>query len=524
MADGESAGQDAEQGGAGGTRDIVDRLIDPGASIERRLGRADAHDLRVARLTSVHALPPAPVRQNPTHQFKSETLRGMHFPAPMLNQPGIGPAPALLPGDGPRGGVDAGGVDWAEAEGRAVLDDVDEALDACLGSVSSAHFRSCGGDGGVPTGGTEAGAEGGTVPEGGTARSVGALSGGDGASGDGAGREPPPLWLEENMLVAEMASLGPALGGSPLSFGEPPPWLVKAAVRGCRTIDDVAARTSLEHHGPIDALTADAALLAEYNRWLLHASRRAEYLKERALEARREAAVAEDRERHAARGAALQQAAWAQRGLAQAERRNVARMKTLEARREKREAAARRADARLREARWAGHVAALHSEVADLPEEIKHARAVVTHNKRVGAQTLRAAAGAIERRKGELQQQREAEARAIRDRVRASSMVVVPGDVATAIHYHQQASATPRVKGARSFRVMSNPDSVLTREQPAALSRAGADGTLTRSRSGVLSRSSSPSPGGARSARPTVPSGGSGQREYAEGEAPALEC
>ena len=56
-----------------------------------------------------------------------------------------------------------------------------------------------------------------------------------------------------------------------LTFGaSPPAWLVAAAEAGCRSLDELGAASSLEQcGGPIDALRADPALLAEYGRWLL---------------------------------------------------------------------------------------------------------------------------------------------------------------------------------------------------------------------------------------------------------------
>ena len=59
------------------------------------------------------------------------------------------------------------------------------------------------------------------------------------------------------------------LRSTAFAFGEPPAWLVRAAAAGCRSLADLAARSSLEQHdGPIDALSQEPALLAEFNRWL----------------------------------------------------------------------------------------------------------------------------------------------------------------------------------------------------------------------------------------------------------------
>jgi len=443
----------------------LDQLVDPSERVDRRLGVSDAHDLRVARLTSINALPPPPQRVNTTHQFK----HGLHPVSARLfyGESHASPGGGLRGEPGPRG--EAGPAAPAFYETSSDSDDEEGEVDeAELEALDTApHFASCG--------------------FGGAFSSSGAHSSGDG--GEEASCE---QWHAE-VSHAHDASMASALTAEMASFqskafgGCPPGWLVEAALHGCHTLDQVAATTSLEHQGPIDALSADASTLAEYNRWLLAASKRIDYLKERSLEASRESKVAADRASHARRGAALQQAAWSQRGQAIEERKNVARLNHLKARGAKKEAAARRADARVREARWAGHVAALHSEVADLPEDVRQAKALLTHHRHVGARTIKAAAGAIEKRKSELQQQRESEARAMRDRVRASSTVSVPAEVAHAITCATGATATGSARGssnpctnpssARSvhapsaiqpgYRVLSNPDSVLVANRPA---------------------------------------------------------
>jgi len=81
---------------------------------------------------------------------------------------------------------------------------------------------------------------------------------------------------------------------------------------------------------------------------------------------RREQALAAQRAEHARHGADLQRAAWSQRALAQQERQRVTKLNQLRARGVKREAAARKADKRLRDARWMGHVEALHDEVSEI--------------------------------------------------------------------------------------------------------------------------------------------------------------
>uniref|UniRef100_A0A7S2J5J7 Uncharacterized protein n=1 Tax=Haptolina brevifila TaxID=156173 RepID=A0A7S2J5J7_9EUKA len=376
---------------------------------------------------------------------------------------------------------------------------------------------------------------------------LGTFTGGAGEGGEGyeQGLEPTSshLWRVEAgddhdlmiaALSAEMATFRPE------GFdGSPPGWLVEAAVRGCHTLDQVAATTSLEHQGPIDALSAEPAQLAAYNMWLLAASKRVDYLRERALEAERERSVAANRESHARRGAALQQAAWSQRGNAIEERKNVARLNHLKARGAKREAAARRADARAREARWAGHVAALHSEVAELPEDVRHAKEILTHNRHVGARTIKAAAGAIEQRKGELQQQREAEARAMRDRVRASSMVTVPAEVAHAITHAtgcgasssaaSSTSNTAPAKSTASYRALTNPDSVLAACRSARTTPRSSTPRSLTARSSDTPRSTTSgasSRNGSSSAACTCTGGSSfdGVSTFNQGFDPAVEC
>ena len=81
---------------------------------------------------------------------------------------------------------------------------------------------------------------------------------------------------------------------------------------------------------------------------------------------RREQALAAQRAEHARHGADLQRAAWSQRALAQQERQRVTKLNQLRARGVKREAAARKADKRLRDACWIGHVEALHDEVSEI--------------------------------------------------------------------------------------------------------------------------------------------------------------
>ena len=204
---------------------------------------------------------------------------------------------------------------------------------------------------------------------------------------------------------------------------------------GCHSLSDVAARGSLEQHaGPIDALAQDAGLLAEYNRWLMQAAKRAEYLQERARETQRQQAVASQKVQHAQRGSELQRAAWQQRGRAVEEKQKLVRINQQKARVGKHEAAVRHQTKQMRDAAWDHYTAMVHSEVADVPAEVRQAKAALLGAKHAGAQTIKAATGAIERRKTALQEQREAEARALRDRVRASQMVSVPAELAAHIN------------------------------------------------------------------------------------------
>jgi len=252
------------------------------------------------------------------------------------------------------------------------------------------------------------------------------------------------------------------------AFGEPPEWLVGAAAAGCRSLSDLAARTSLEHQGAIDALEQDATLLAEYNRWLLQASKRADYLKQRAVEAQREEAVVRHKQEYKQHGAALQRAAWSQRGKAIEEKQKLVQLNQAKARHEKREAEERSREKEWRDARWRGYTAAVHAELADVNEDARQAKAAVVMQRHAGARTLRAATGAIERRKSEIQAEDEAAKRALRDRVRASTMVTVPAHVAARVQAAHSAGGLSPSKGGEA---LSNPDSVLNNPNPTPSAR-----------------------------------------------------
>ena len=156
-------------------------------------------------------------------------------------------------------------------------------------------------------------------------------------------------------ILADLASLAAPPGSAPFGFaGGVPGWLLTAAADGCRDLNDVAARTSLEHQGPIDALQQSSESLAEFNRWLLIASKRVEYLRQKGSGAVRAERARLEKEGYRQRGASLQQAAWEQREqAAEAERRLVQfRQETVAAL--KQQAAMRRAEAHGREQLYQG--------------------------------------------------------------------------------------------------------------------------------------------------------------------------
>jgi hypothetical protein len=108
--------------------------------------------------------------------------------------------------------------------------------------------------------------------------------------------------------------------------------------------------------------------------------------------------------------------------------------------------------------------------VSEIAISTKQARAFLSHSRRVGASTLRAAAGAIDQRREALLRERQAEAREMRDRVRASSLVHLPAQLVDAFQAGGSGgaegggaggggSASARV--ARTYRALENPHSVL---------------------------------------------------------------
>jgi hypothetical protein len=114
--------------------------------------------------------------------------------------------------------------------------------------------------------------------------------------------------------------------------------------------------------------------------------------------------------------------------------------------------------------------------VSEIAISTKQARAFLSHSRRVGASTLRAAAGAIDQRREALLRERQAEAREMRDRVRASSLVQLVnafqaggsggaegggagGGAAGGGAAGGGGSASARV--ARTYRALENPHSVL---------------------------------------------------------------
>ena len=113
--------------------------------------------------------------------------------------------------------------------------------------------------------------------------------------------------------------------------------------------------------------------------------------------------------------------------------------------------------------------------MSEIAISTKQARAFLSHSRRVGASTLRAAAGAIDQRREALLRERQAEAREMRDRVRASSLVHLPAQLVDAFQAGGSGgaegggagggaaggggSASARV--ARTYRALENPHSVL---------------------------------------------------------------
>jgi hypothetical protein len=122
--------------------------------------------------------------------------------------------------------------------------------------------------------------------------------------------------------------------------------------------------------------------------------------------------------------------------------------------------------------------------VSEIAISTKQARAFLSHSRRVGASTLRAAAGAIDQRREALLRERQAEAREMRDRVRASSLVQLPAQLPAQLVDAFQAGGSGGAEGggagggaagggaaggggsasarvARTYRALENPHSVL---------------------------------------------------------------
>ena len=135
---------------------------------------------------------------------------------------------------------------------------------------------------------------------------------------------------------------------------------------------------------------------------------------EKSVEEARLAAVREEREAHKRHGHDLQRAAWRQRGQIHAERSRLVLLNQAKGQEAKREAEQRKEEKRYREARWERYASRMHDEVAETTEDVRQARALNLASKQIGARTLRAATGAIERRKSEMEAAKEAEARARR--------------------------------------------------------------------------------------------------------------
>jgi len=243
------------------------------------------------------------------------------------------------------------------------------------------------------------------------------------------------LGLSDAELRDDLESFGQANAGLvPFAFGQPPPWLVAAAAAGCSDLTDVMRASSLEHQGPIDALSVSSEALAEFNRWLLVASKRVEYLRQKALEAKRVHAIEDERAAYRRRGAALQQQALEQRSNAAAAERNMMEWKQATASHLKQEAAARKADAQVREQAYQHAMTALHDAVVEGEEMAGQARAAVaTHKAAVGSH-IRSINRHLEARKDELRAAKEAQARQARNRVREAGMVMVPAEIAAQIN------------------------------------------------------------------------------------------
>lgn len=265
-------------------------------------------------------------------------------------------------------------------------------------------------------------------------------------------------------------------GGAAAEFtfgASPPDWLVAAAADGYGSVAELAQRTSLEQGGgPIDALEVDGSLLAEYDRWLRQAARRSEYRRERHVEAGRLEAVRQNREEHRQHGAALQRAAWRQRGQIHEERSKLVRINQAKGLASKREAAQRHEEKRWREARWESYARGLHDEVAEVSEDVRYAKALSLECKKAGARTLRAATGAIERRKTEMEAAKEAEARAVRDAVRSAGTVRVSPETAALVEASAGFKGSAAALSARRATVLSNPDSVLAQPVSARVRRS----------------------------------------------------
>ena len=104
--------------------------------------------------------------------------------------------------------------------------------------------------------------------------------------------------------------------------------------------------------------------------------------------------------------------------------------------------------------------------MSEIAISTKQARAFLSHSRRVGASTLRAAAGAIDQRREALLRERQAEAREMRDRVRASSLVQLvdafqAGGSGGAEGGGAGGGGSASARVARTYRALENPHSVL---------------------------------------------------------------
>eukprot|EP00966_Prymnesium_polylepis_P173307 4008424-Prymnesium_polylepis.1 len=99
---------------APGAPPAIDALIDPSEAADRRMGRAGAHECRMARLTSVLSLPAPPQRAAPSAAFQPE-VHSLAF----VGGAADGGAADGASDDGSTGGSTDGGLSAREVDARA---------------------------------------------------------------------------------------------------------------------------------------------------------------------------------------------------------------------------------------------------------------------------------------------------------------------------------------------------------------------------------------------------------------------